>query len=328
MPCSAVRTAERDRTIYPSFHPSIHPVAKERKGKEMAVTIMRSRLWQRHTVDTSSSWRRARRTQRRRCSCSGVNKTPDTGVDLVLSSGFLAFAYHCGFLDAVAEKGLAVKGVMGTSAGAISGSLLASGLKPSEVAAELSALAPIDYMRVHNRPWEGLLDMQGVTQRLRELLPSTFEELPIPFACAVVDSQGKYRVVRSGPLAEAVTASAAVPVLFAPVTVPGYSSCRDGGISDRVGMDPWLESSGRTRPTIVHIIQRSSPFSGKDAVDDTMDGVVIVRSPKSGQTLLSLDSDTFKNQRGSARDRTRATLAAHTDVLNVSNDVEMVKTST
>ena len=43
--------------------------------------------------------------------------------DVVLSSGFLAFANHAGFLQAVEDAGLDVRGVMGTSAGALSGSV-------------------------------------------------------------------------------------------------------------------------------------------------------------------------------------------------------------
>ena len=52
---------------------------------------------------------------------------------MVLSSGFLAFASHSGFLKAVDRAGLAVGGVMGTSAGALSGSLYSAGYSPDEV---------------------------------------------------------------------------------------------------------------------------------------------------------------------------------------------------
>ena len=43
--------------------------------------------------------------------------------DLVLSSGFLAFARQAGFLEAVEQLGLAVDGVCGTSSGALAGAL-------------------------------------------------------------------------------------------------------------------------------------------------------------------------------------------------------------
>jgi predicted acylesterase/phospholipase RssA len=41
------------------------------------------------------------------------------------------------------------------------------------------------------------------------------------FAVGVVDSKGHYRLIDSGPLPEAVAASAAIPFIFAPVDVPG-----------------------------------------------------------------------------------------------------------
>jgi predicted acylesterase/phospholipase RssA len=53
----------------------------------------------------------------------------------VLSSGFLAFASHSGFLKAVEAAGLHVSGVMGTSAGALSGSLYCAGYSPDSVRA-------------------------------------------------------------------------------------------------------------------------------------------------------------------------------------------------
>ena len=51
-------------------------------------------------------------------------------ADLVLSSGFLAFGNHSGFLSAVEEQQVLVKGVMGTSAGALTGSMYCAGYSP------------------------------------------------------------------------------------------------------------------------------------------------------------------------------------------------------
>lgn len=64
---------------------------------------------------------------------SAVLRRADSAYDLVLSSGFLAFASHSGFLKAVEAAGLHVSGVMGTSAGALSGSLYCAGYSPDAV---------------------------------------------------------------------------------------------------------------------------------------------------------------------------------------------------
>ena len=41
------------------------------------------------------------------------------------------------------------------------------------------------------------------------------------FAVGVVSKNGEYRLIDSGPLPEAVAASAAIPFVFEPVAVPG-----------------------------------------------------------------------------------------------------------
>ncbi|EIE21028.1 hypothetical protein COCSUDRAFT_17697, partial [Coccomyxa subellipsoidea C-169] len=216
--------------------------------------------------------------------------------DVVLSSGFLAFASHSGFLKAVDSAGLAVGGVMGTSAGALTGSLYCAGYSPKQVAAELSRVAPINLLRPSCRPWAGgAVSLDAVVQRLRELLPPRFEDLDKEFAVGVVSADGRYRLIDSGPLPEAVAASAAIPFIFEPLHVPGQEGgpFRDGGLVDRTGLGAWrqrrsLRGSG-VPPALIHLIQRSSNFSGNDDVEATGERrITVVRSPKSGVNFFSL----------------------------------------
>lgn len=91
-----------------------------------------------------------------------------------------------------------------------------------QVAAELSRVPPAQLLRPNLQPWKGgVLTLDPVVERLRQLLPATFEELPVPLAVGVVDQTGKHTLVRSGPLPEAVAASAAIPMIFAAVNIPG-----------------------------------------------------------------------------------------------------------
>ena len=79
-------------------------------------------------------------------------------ADLVLSSGFLAFANHSGFLQAVEESGqVKVKGVMGTSAGALTGSMYSAGYKPSDILRETTRDPPWKLLRPSWKFWEGEL---------------------------------------------------------------------------------------------------------------------------------------------------------------------------
>jgi predicted acylesterase/phospholipase RssA len=247
---------------------------------------------------------------------------------VVLSSGFLAFAAHAGFLQAVEDAGLPVGGVMGTSAGALTGALWCAGHAPSALAAELSAVPPIARLRACARPWAGLLTMEAVIARLRDLVPPTFEDLPREFAVGVVTRDGAHVVIDSGPLPEAVAASAAIPALFAPVSIPGREGVgpfKDGGVVDRTGLRQWRArrrreaaaaagggeagSADSPPPALVHLIGRSSAFSGDDDVAASGEGrVVLVKSPKAGVSLLSLGD--FEWQLASARSRARPAVRA------------------
>ena len=57
-----------------------------------------------------------------------------------------------------------------------------------------------------------------------QVLPETFEELKRPFAVGVVGADGVHRVVSSGMLPAAVAASAAIPCIFTPVSIPGAAA--------------------------------------------------------------------------------------------------------
>jgi len=49
----------------------------------------------------------------------------------------------------------------------------------------------VHYLQVSRQPWAGgALDMQRAIARYRELLPPTFEDLPIDFAVGVCTSDG------------------------------------------------------------------------------------------------------------------------------------------
>jgi hypothetical protein len=138
-----------------------------------------------------------------------------------------------------------------------------------------------------------MLNMDRVITRYRELLPATFEDLKTDFAVGVYTRDGEYKVIDSGPLPEAVVASAAIPVMFESVNVPGIGACMDGGKHDRVGLRGWTERIRHRRRTakpgrtLVHLISRSTPFSGNEAVEDD-EKVMVCRSPKSGVSIVSL----------------------------------------
>lgn len=215
------------------------------------------------------------------CSATAKNHRIE-GYDLVLSSGFLAFAAHCGFLKAVEDVGLPIRGIMGTSAGALIGSMFAAGYRADDIAAEFSRLPPIDRMRLAHRPWRGVLTLHPVVRTLQTLLPPRFEDLQRDFAVGVVGANG-HELIDSGTLAEAVVASAAVPVMFSPMHVPGAANNPyiDGGVACRIGLGLWRQHrclTDRPVPAVIHLIGRSSPFSGNDSIDELGKEIVCLSS--------------------------------------------------
>ena len=206
--------------------------------------------------------------------------------DLVLSSGFLAFARHCGFLDAVedaiASGGLTVDGICGTSSGALVGALWAAGWPARRIADELGGAPPLRWMKLSPTPWRGLFSMQRVVAHLARLLPARIEDLPRPFGVGVVGPDGGACLLTEGPLAESVAASCAMPVVFTPVPLEG-GAYHDGGAVDRLGMAAWRAARG-PRPTIVHLVRRSAGPESEPLPED----VRVVHSERSGATFFSL----------------------------------------
>jgi len=208
-------------------------------------------------------------------------------TDLVLSSGFLAFARHIGVLAAIEERGLTIDGVCGTSSGSMTGALWAAGHSAETIARELSADRPLRHVRPTLAPWGGLLSAGPMIRKLQGLLPARFEDLERPFAVGVMDSDGAHHLIRSGPLAEAVAASCAIPRLFRPVPLGGVRY-RDGAFVDRLGLAAWRDlrrSEGRAHVRVIaHIVDRSSGVDEERGLEDAL----VIRTPRSGAKLWSL----------------------------------------
>lgn len=218
-------------------------------------------------------------------------------TDLLLSSGFLAFARHVGFLRAVDECGVDVGRVYGTSSGALVGALYAAGHRPDAILAEVCAQRPIDLMRLA-RPtlwspsggWSlprGVFELTVTKQRLSRLLPQRFSELPRPFAAGVCRRDGSFHFVDRGPLVDAVLASCSMPWVFTPrpVEIDGaVELCWDGGAVDRLGLGAWRAERGDEVDLLVHLIDRSA---GARLTDD-LAGLRVVRSERSGASFWRL----------------------------------------
>ena len=203
-------------------------------------------------------------------------------VDVVLSSGFLAFAAQAGFLRAVEQRGLRVGGICGTSSGALAGALWAAGMPAETIFRRLTERAPLRQVRPCFRPWRGMFSLKPVIAELRKDLPARFEDLERPLGIGVMDRDRRPALRTSGPLPEAVAASCAIPWLFAAVPIDGVSWA-DGGLADRTALTAWRALRSQ-RPTVLHLVERSK---GQERSDD-LTQVTVVTTPRSNARLWDL----------------------------------------
>ncbi|MEI2715333.1 MAG: patatin-like phospholipase family protein [Nocardioides sp.] len=165
----------------------------------------------------------------------------------VLGGGGVLGAVEVGMLRALLEKGHKPDLVLGTSVGALNGAMVAKFPDP-EVIERLVALwhaagetrevygdKPIKSVRRAVATRTHLYSAKPLTARLREELGDvTFEELPVRFqVCAASIERAAEHWFDSGPVVEAVVASAAVPGLLPPAKV-GDEHFLDGGIVNSI----------------------------------------------------------------------------------------------
>lgn len=232
--------------------------------------------------------------------------------DLILSSGFLCFSAHAGFVAALEERSMRPAAVVGTSSGALAAALLAAGYSADEIADLLSMQRPIALARPA-LPWRGLASTRKLAWLMRELLPPTFEELDTPLALGVYRTCRGERaplLLTEGDLPSAVAASCAVPGIFAPVNVGAdpRGPYADGGAIDRTGVAAWR----RWRPgkgAIVNLVSdlpapQLGERDGLGAAEAAGGDLRVLRTARARASFLSLGD--FEGERDAAK---RAALA-------------------
>lgn len=152
---------------------------------------------------------------------------------LVLAAGGARCIAHVGVLSVLEEHGLTPDLVVGSSAGAIVGSLYASGAPISQVKEKAFALAHAPWnFRIFGFPnpfrglrGRGFFSTQTLSKQLgKKLNIDTFEELRKPLIVTAANlTTARLHAFSSGPLLPAVCASCCIPGFFAPVVIDGHT---------------------------------------------------------------------------------------------------------
>jgi len=188
-------------------------------------------------------------------------KNQDPKVGLVLSGGGAKGLAHIGAIKALEESGVKIDYIAGTSMGAIIGGLYASGynskqldsifrqtdfqkliqdvlpresqtFKEREYAEKYAFIFPFNDFKLIFP--SGISKGQNIYNLLAQLTQhideEDFSKLDIPFFCIATNIEtGEEVVLDKGNLAQALSASGAIPSLFRPVKI-GDQTLSDGGI--------------------------------------------------------------------------------------------------
>lgn len=160
-------------------------------------------------------------------------------VPFVLSGGGARGIAHLGVLQAFAEADIVPSAISGTSAGALIGAFIASGLTPAECTSLLNEEWELPRTRWKMLRGE-LLTQRRIGEFLQAYLPyKRFEELRMPLFVSATDLEhGGQRIFSSGEIIPAVLAAGAVPVIFPPVMIDGTPYV-DGGLSNNLPIEPF-----------------------------------------------------------------------------------------
>jgi len=179
---------------------------------------------------------------------------PDPGLAVSLSSAFLGFYTHAGFLQGLAEGGVWPGHLAGASSGALVASLAACGMHPTEILdllltmkfrcafLEPGMVVGLPYLPVYSRRYSGATKGKRIIKFLKTILGERrIEDTATPLGIAVTNlSQVRAEVRCEGPLAEMIVASCAYPTLVSHQIIDG-DAMWDGGIAHSPPFSHWRD---------------------------------------------------------------------------------------
>jgi NTE family protein len=151
-------------------------------------------------------------------------------IGLALSGGGVRSAAHIGVIKALEELGVQISIISGTSGGAIVGALYANGYSPNQMLEFIKNISPLTILKPAFKI-SGLLSATKIEKELKNYFDkTTFESLKIPLTVACTDFlRGIPHYFNTGDFIKPISASSAIPVMFAPVKIDD-SFYFDGGI--------------------------------------------------------------------------------------------------
>ena len=163
------------------------------------------------------------------------------GIVLALGGGGARGLAHIGVLQVLADNGISVRAVAGTSIGAEIGAFVASGLPVAEL---VELATTFDWkltmqLFLPDLPTGGLISGKRILQWLKNKLGehTVIERLALPYVAVATDLEiGEEVVIDHGPIIDAVRASISLPGTLAPHRL-GERVLVDGGVVNPLPFD-------------------------------------------------------------------------------------------
>ncbi len=163
-------------------------------------------------------------------SASSTTEKPRAIVGLALGGGASKGFAHIGVIKVLQENHIPISVVTGTSAGAIVGSMYASGMGPDRMSLEAQILGKTDLVDpvisttgfIRGQKLQNYIN-QKVGNRPIQAFPKKFAAVATEFG------SGRMAVFNRGDAGQAVRASASIPNVFQPTTINGKRYV-DGGL--------------------------------------------------------------------------------------------------
>lgn len=159
-------------------------------------------------------------------------------VGLALGGGGAKGLAHIGVIKALEAAGIKIDYIAGTSMGALIGGWYAATGDIESLEDFILHIKKTDILEIKEivRRKDGtLFKGESIADKLRKELDNVkIENLKIPFAALATNTKNGDEVrLKSGDLVDAIRASAALPIVFAPVEIDGQS-LMDGGLVNPV----------------------------------------------------------------------------------------------
>ena len=196
-----------------------------------------------------------------------IRKLCSRRVGLALSGGTAQGLAHIGVLKVLAKQKIPIDILAGTSGGALYGALFAAGLSPEQIVTHVkrvyrwNAIPNLDILIAKDGIFNSVTLVNKMLQKPFGKSGLNFSDLKMLFITVATDLlSGKERIIDKGSVIQAVRASIAIPIIFAPIKTR-HNLFVDGIVTTPVPVLPLVER-GADLVIAVHVSELS-PYTKK-----------------------------------------------------------------